>query len=59
VARRLSKEKKDVLIIAGGIIPDEDRGHLKEKGIKGIFGPGAKLKGIVDFIRSNIKSCQS
>ena len=59
VARLLSKEKKDVLIIAGGIIPDEDRGQLKEKGIKGIFGPGTKLKDIAEFIRSNIKSRQS
>lgn len=59
VAQLLSEKKKDVLIIGGGIIPEEDRGQLKEKGIKGIFGPGAKLKEIADFIRSNISSSES
>lgn len=59
VVRHLSEEKKDVLVIAGGIIPDEDRGYLKGEGIEGVFGPGAKLKDIVDFIRSNVKGRRS
>ena len=46
---------KQVLVIAGGIIPLEDRISLKEKGIKEIFGPGAEIQEIADFIRENIR----
>lgn len=41
----------DVLIVAGGIIPDEDVPRLKEMGIKGVFGPGTSTQDIVEFIR--------
>lgn len=44
-----------VLVLAGGIIPNEDRKSLKEKGIKEIFGPGTPITEIADFIRKNIK----
>ena len=43
----------DVLVFAGGIIPEEDMPKLKELGIKEIFGPGAPLETIVDFVRKN------
>ncbi len=43
----------DVPIFAGGIIPDEDVPALKEAGIDAVFGPGAPLADIVDFIRSH------
>ena len=54
---RLLKEKTagQVLIIAGGIIPKEDRVLLKKKGIKEIFGPGTKIQEVVEFIRKNVK----
>jgi len=45
----------DVLIIGGGIISEEDVASLKEKGIKEIFGPGARTEDIVNFIRQNVK----
>ena len=45
----------DTLVIAGGIIPDEDIPKLKEIGIQGIFGPGTDTETIVNFIRNNIK----
>lgn len=45
----------NVLVIGGGIIPSEDISLLKEKGIKGIFGPGSKVTDIADFIRENVK----
>jgi methylmalonyl-CoA mutase C-terminal domain/subunit len=41
----------DVLVVAGGIIPDEDVPKLKEVGIRGIFGPGTSTQAIVEFIR--------
>jgi methylmalonyl-CoA mutase C-terminal domain/subunit len=43
----------DVLVVAGGIIPDEDVQALQDMGIKGIFGPGTRTEEIVTFIREN------
>jgi methylmalonyl-CoA mutase C-terminal domain/subunit len=43
----------DVLVFAGGIIPEEDMPKLKELGIKEIFGPGTPLETIIDFVRKN------
>ena len=45
----------DVLIFAGGIIPDRDVSKLKEIGISEIFPPGSSLQGIVDFVRSHVR----
>lgn len=52
VMRRL-KEKgmDDVIVLAGGIIPEEDRGPLLEAGIKAIFGPGTSTRNIVEYIQ--------
>ncbi len=44
----------DVLLLAGGIIPDDDLLALREMGFKGIFGPGADTREIVDFVRKNV-----
>src|SRR6266487_1129461 len=44
----------DVLVAAGGILPDEDLPAIKEMGIKGCFGPGTPLEEIIDFVRNNI-----
>ncbi len=54
---QLLKEKgaRDVLVIAGGIIPDEDISFLSEVGIKAVFGPGTSIKQIADYIRDNVK----
>lgn len=53
----LLKEKKidDILLVGGGIIPDEDAARLKKQGIKGIFGPGTTTDTIIEFIKSNVK----
>ena len=42
----------DVIVLAGGIFPDEDVPKIKEMGIKGVFGPGPPLTEIVEFIRA-------
>jgi methylmalonyl-CoA mutase C-terminal domain/subunit len=47
-------EMGDVLVVTGGIIPDEDVPALNEMGIRGIFGPGTPTDEIVDFIRENV-----
>jgi methylmalonyl-CoA mutase C-terminal domain/subunit len=44
----------DVLVVAGGIIPDEDVPALQEMGIEGIFGPGTTTDKIVEFIREHV-----
>lgn len=44
----------DVLIVAGGIIPDEDVTALNQLGIHGIFGPGTSTDSIVRFIRERV-----
>jgi methylmalonyl-CoA mutase C-terminal domain/subunit len=44
----------DVLVVTGGIIPDEDVPALNQMGIKGVFGPGTPTNEIVDFIRENV-----
>lgn len=49
------KEMTDVLVVVGGIIPDEDANALKNLGVAGVFQPGASLGAIVDFIRASVK----
>ena len=44
----------DVLVVAGGIIPDEDVPALSEMGIQGVFGPGTPTDEIVDFIHEQV-----
>jgi methylmalonyl-CoA mutase C-terminal domain/subunit len=53
----LLKEKgvDDVLVIGGGIIPDEDIPSLKKIGIAEVFGPGTYTDDIVAYIKNNLK----
>jgi len=55
------REKKidDVLIVGGGIIPEEDIPKLKKAGIDSVFGPGTHVDEIVCFIKENVKRCMS
>jgi methylmalonyl-CoA mutase C-terminal domain/subunit len=46
----------DVMVFAGGIIPDEDVPALKEIGIRGLFGPGSRTEEVVAFIRGQLGS---
>jgi len=41
----------NTIVLAGGIIPEEDHPALREMGIEGIFGPGATTSDIADYIR--------
>jgi methylmalonyl-CoA mutase C-terminal domain/subunit len=50
------KEMADVLVIVGGIVPDEDANVLKKQhGVSAVFQPGASLEEIVEFIRSTVQ----
>jgi methylmalonyl-CoA mutase C-terminal domain/subunit len=53
----LLKQNKmdDVIVVVGGIIPDQDVAHLKKIGVAAIFQPGTAMDAIVQFIRANIK----
>ena len=48
------KSLTDVMVFAGGIIPEEDIAGLKKLGIKDIFGPGTTTETIIKFVRENI-----
>ena len=53
----LLKQNKmdDVLVILGGIIPDQDIANLKNAGVAAIFQPGTAMDDIVTFIRGQVK----
>lgn len=42
-------------IVLGGTVPSHDVPALKQAGISEVFGPGASLQAIVDFIKRNAK----
>ena len=46
----------DILVAAGGILPDEDLPAIKSMGIKGCFGPGTSMDEIIDFVRANVQA---
>jgi methylmalonyl-CoA mutase C-terminal domain/subunit len=46
----------DILITAGGIIPDDDVATLREAGVAAVFGPGTTIPEVADFIRANVRS---
>ena len=45
----------DVLVLVGGIIPDQDIDSLKRAGVAAIFQPGTAMDDIVKFIRAHVK----
>jgi methylmalonyl-CoA mutase C-terminal domain/subunit len=49
------KGMSDVVVILGGIVPDEDAAELKRQGVAAVFQPGSPLQDIVEFIRSTVK----
>ena len=53
----LLKQNKmdDVLVLVGGIIPDQDIEALKKAGVAAVFQPGTAMDDIVKFIRANVK----
>ena len=49
------KQMTDVMVIAGGTIPDDDAERLKAQGVAAVYQPGASLEEIIGFIRSSVK----
>jgi methylmalonyl-CoA mutase C-terminal domain/subunit len=52
------KDMTDVIVIVGGIVPDEDTVALKRQGVAAVFQPGSSLEGIVEFIRKAVRGTQ-
>ncbi|MFQ6090427.1 MAG: cobalamin B12-binding domain-containing protein [Candidatus Bipolaricaulia bacterium] len=55
--RRLMDEQGlgDVILLGGGIIPDEDKEELKKIGVEGLFGPGTPTQEIVKYIEEAVR----
>ena len=45
----------DVLVLVGGIIPDQDVDTLKQQGVAAVFQSGTPMDSIIEFIRANVK----
>src|SRR5450759_623721 len=54
---RLLRERglDDVLVTAGGIIPDDDIPALQEAGVAAVFGPGTTIAEVAAYIRSHVR----
>ncbi len=56
--KRGLEPNKDVLVLVGGIIPEEDVPKLQAVGVAKVFGPGTPLYEIIDFIKENVKKLE-
>ncbi len=55
VKKLRENDLNDVLVVGGGIIPEEDVPGLKEAGVSEIFGPGTDTSKIVEYIQANAR----
>ena len=46
----------DVLVLVGGIVPNDDIADLKSKGISEVFLPGTSTEDIVSYINANVRN---
>jgi len=54
---KLVREKggDDILLVGGGIIPDDDKPRLEKLGITGNYGPGTPLKTIIEHVEKIVR----
>lgn len=50
-----AENAEDILVIGGGVIPDDDIPFLKEKGVKEVFTPGTPTTTTIEYIKSNVR----
>jgi methylmalonyl-CoA mutase C-terminal domain/subunit len=56
ISRRLQEAGLgDVLVVAGGIIPDDDVPALRAAGVAAVFGPGTTIASVAEFLRSHAR----
>ncbi len=48
------KGMTDIMVFAGGIIPEEDVPALKKAGIKEVFGPGTPTSTLIEYVKNNV-----
>jgi len=48
------REAADIVVFGGGIIPEADIPELRALGVAEVFGPGATMRSIVDWVRANV-----
>ncbi len=49
------KGGKDIIVVGGGIIPEDDKPKLQRLGITGLFGPGSSLEEIISHVRTRVR----
>lgn len=56
VIMKLLREKgiDDVMVVVGGLIPDEDIDWLKKQGVREIFGAGSDMKQLIELIGTGV-----
>lgn len=48
------QDADDIMVLGGGVIPEDEVVELKKAGIKEIFGPGTSTQQVIDYIKENI-----
>ena len=48
------QEMNDVLVVLGGIVPEEDREPLAAMGVSAVFGPGTSTNDIIEYINTSV-----
>ena len=46
---------KDILVVGGGIIPEEDKPRLLRLGITGLYGPGSSFEDILEHVKGRVR----
>ena len=46
--------KDDTLVLAGGVIPEEDKEALLAQGVAAVFGPGTSIEETIAFVEENV-----
>jgi methylmalonyl-CoA mutase C-terminal domain/subunit len=46
---------KDIVVVGGGIIPEEDKPKLLKMGITGLYGPGSSFEEIVEHVKERVR----
>ncbi len=52
--KRGLEPNRDILLLLGGIVPEEDIEKLREIGVAKVFGPGTPLEEIIEFIQKEV-----
>ena len=56
VMKGLKENKMDnVMVVLGGVIPDEDHEMLRKQGVRDIYGAGSDINGFIELIKNEVK----